>query len=134
MNKFARILSIVTLVCSIILALGTLYVFHACGAKDDGSFMACHWAQQTAVALGAVLAVQSVIAILVRTNAARMAVSAAMIPTAVMALLTPGVLINLCMMADMHCQSVMKPGVRLVAGIILILAVVNTAISAKSES
>lgn len=133
MNKSTRILSIVTLVCSILLTLGTMYVFHACGPKDDGSWMACHWAQQTVAALGAVLTVQSVIAILCKTNAARASVSAAMIPTAVVALMTPAGLINLCMMADMRCQAIMKPAVRLVAAIILILVVVNTAVSAKAD-
>lgn len=133
MNKSTRILSIVTLVLGIVLAVGALYLFHACGPMDDGSWMKCHWAQQVSSALGAVLAVQSVIAILVKTNAARAAVSAAMVPTAVMALLVPNTIIPLCMMADMQCQAVMKPGVRLVAAIILILAVVNTVLSYKAD-
>lgn len=133
MNKSTRILSIVTLVLSIVLAIGALYLFHACGPMDDGSWMKCHWAQQISSALGAVLAVQSVIAILAKTNAARAAAAAAMVPTAVMAILVPNTIIPLCMMADMQCQAIMKPAVRLVAGVILVLAAVNAVLSAKAD-
>lgn len=132
-NRSSRILPILILILSLILAVGAQVVFHACGPKEDGGWMACHWAQQTASALGAVMTVQAVILFLARTRAARAAVSAAIVPAAAMALITPAGLINLCMMADMRCQSIMKPAVRLVAAIILILAAVNAVVNAKAD-
>lgn len=131
MKNMTRILSAAILVCGIILAVGALYVFHACGPMDDGSWMKCHWAQQISASLGVVIAVQAVIAIASKTRAG---VSAAIIPTAILAILVPNTIIPLCMMSDMRCQSIMKPAVWLVAGIILILAVVNTILSIKSEN
>lgn len=133
MNKLTRMMSVATFVLSLVLALGVQYVFHACGPKEDGTFMACHWAQQVTLGLGLVLAVQALVGVLVKTSAARAAVSAAMIPTAVLAIAVPGGLVHLCMMADMQCQSVMKPAVRLVAGVILVCVVVTAALGARKD-
>lgn len=133
MKNITRILSIVTLALGVILAVGALYAFHACGPMDDGSWMKCHWAQQISAALGVVIAVQALIAIVAKTSAARAGISAVIIPTAVLAILVPNTIIPLCMMSDMRCQAIMRPAIYLVAGIILILSIVNTLISYRNE-
>ena len=54
---------IVLLVVSVFFLIGILTFFQACGPKDDGSWMTCHWAGQALTGLAAVLTVIALIVI-----------------------------------------------------------------------
>ena len=44
---------IILLVIGLAIIIGSLTFFSACGAKEDGNFMNCHWAQVIITSLGA---------------------------------------------------------------------------------
>lgn len=113
-------LILVTLVLSIILFLGVEFVFHACGPKDDGSYMRCRWAQQTVFALGGLMTSFSILQLIVKCRGAKMAFAAATGLTAILTMLVPNILIPLCMMTTMRCHAVMRPSV--IVNALLILA------------
>lgn len=133
-SKACTILNVLLLIFGLLLALGTVHLFHACGQTEEGSWMSCHWAQQSAAAVGGLLAVLSVLLFLVKEPAGKAAVSLCMVPAAVLAMLFPGILINLCMMADMRCRAVMRPCVLLIGGVILILAVLSALLNRKGSA
>ena len=120
------------LVCLLFFA-GLLTVFAPCGPKEDGGFMTCHWAGNTLVGLAAVLCVMSVIRLAARDRKARMGVDLAAIPTALLAAMTPGKLIGLCMMADMRCRSVMRPAALIFSVLILVLAGIDLIYNGKEK-
>ena len=105
---------------SLALCFGTVFVFTACGPKEDGSWMLCHWADRTVVALAAAFLAASVIRFFVSKDVKK-GISIAFIPFSVITLLIPGKIIRLCMMHDMRCWTLMKPFVTVTA--VLILAV-----------
>lgn len=111
----------ILLVLSLILTFGVLFVFHACGAKEDGSWMACHWAQQAVAGCGVVLAVISVYMFIVKDDSARHALARAIFPITVLAMSIPGGVIHMCMMESMRCRSVMRPAV-LIMGVLIVAA------------
>ena len=55
--KKINLQDIILLVLSLLLAFGTEFFFHACPAKDDGSWMRCHWAENAVFAIGIALSV-----------------------------------------------------------------------------
>ena len=131
MNKFnVKYLAadIVLLVLSVLLFVGTWLFFGACGPKEDGSWMNCHWAELVIIAVGAVLIVQSVLRFLFSSRDAKTAFSISALTTAVFTAFVPNRLIKLCMMNDMHCQAVMKPAVTVIAVIIALAAAVDIVI------
>ena len=56
-----KLTDIVLLLLSLALCLGVKLVFHACGMKEDGSYMNCHWAEQAVFAVSAGLTITSVL-------------------------------------------------------------------------
>ncbi len=133
-NYFAsKLLSILLLALSVFLTLGTQFVFHACDAGADGSHMVCHWAQQATTGIAGVLVLLHIFHLLARDAKSRAAFLIAGLPVTVLAMLVPGRLIPLCMMADMRCQAVMRPAVLTVGGIILVLTVIALVLNLRRE-
>jgi hypothetical protein len=124
---------IIIFVLSVVLTVGVKLLFHACGAKDDGSYMSCHWAEQAVFGVGIVLVLMSAIHIAVRKTDTKKGVSLAIIPAALLNVFIPNILINLCMMSDMRCRSIMKPAVSVIGIIIAAVAVID-AVMLNKES
>ena len=122
--KKVTLFDVVLCVLSLALCLGTAFVFHPCGPKDDGSWMLCHWAGRTVVALGAAFVLASIIRFFVPAEAKK-GFSLAFLPFSVVTFLVPGFLIKMCMMHEMRCWSVMKPFVSVLTVLILIAALVD---------
>ena len=110
--------------------IGVKAAFHACPVMED-NIMSCHWAEQAVFETGIVLTAQSLILLIVKHRAVKAGVCIAMIPSALLGALIPGILINLCMRADMRCVTLMKPCVIIICAVLAVLAAVNTAIIAK---
>ena len=106
-NKISMLLSVVSLALSLVLAFGVKYVFHSCpvSMEKGAMIMPCHWAGEAVFATGITLAVMSLLLFLVKNAGERAAVSAAMIPVTVMAMLFPQVIIRICMMPNMMCRT-----------------------------
>lgn len=107
--KKALVFDIIFILLSVFFTLGSAFFFTACGAKEDGTFMICHWAWIAVVSIAAVLAVQSVLRLFFKSSEAKRGISAAMLPLAVLAAIVPKTLINLCMMDNMHCHTMLRP-------------------------
>ncbi len=105
------ILGVLLLGCSLCLSVGVKLVFHACGPKDGGSFMTCHWAEQAVLVIGGAMTVISLLVLLVTNGGMRRGLALALAPLGIGAALIPNTMIKLCMMNDMHCHAVMKPAV-----------------------
>ena len=110
------IMGILLLACSLCLSVGVKLWFHACGPKEDGSFMTCHWAQQAVLVIGCAMTVISLLALILQNGGMRRGLALAAAPCGIGAALIPNTMIKLCMMTDMHCHAVMKPAV-IIAGI-----------------
>lgn len=118
----------------ILLSAGVQLVFHACGAGEDGNYMSCHWAQMAVAAIGAVIAVTGIAALVVRDRKVRMGLVAAVIPAALAAVLVPNVLIRLCVMDTMHCNHVMRPAVITLGALIILASVTGVALCVREAS
>ena len=101
---------IILLIASIIFFIGMLTFLRPCSAMEDGTWMTCHWAGQAIKGLAAVLVGISLIHGFVSNPHVKIGVSLAAIPVAVLTVLIPGGLIQMCMMNTMRCHAVMRPG------------------------
>ncbi len=115
------IFNVMQLLVSLFLCLGVKFLFHACEASEDGSFMACHWAEQAVFGVSIILCVQSVLLFLIKSDLMRRGFLCAMAVTAALPLFIPGVLVNLCMMTGMQCHIVMRPAVLVTTSVLLII-------------
>ena len=123
---------IALIVLSLLLCLGTAFLFHPCGPKEDGSWMLCHWAGNVVVALGAAFSAVSV-ARLFLPKSIKTGISVAFLPFALITLLVPGVLVKMCMMHDMRCWTVMRPAVVIVSVLIIIISIVDIVLAAVKK-
>lgn len=98
------------LVVSILYLVLMLTLFRACGAKEDGSFMTCHWAHQTLLVFAGLLIVLSLLHLILGDARRKQGISVAVIAVCFASILIPGHMISLCMMADMRCRKWMVPG------------------------
>ena len=116
-NRAAEIALLALCLC---LALGVKLAFHACGPKEDGTWMHCHTAENAVLCLAVAMAALSAAHLAVKPGA-KLALDAAVLVLDIAAMLTPGTLVPLCMMDAMRCRAVMKPAV-LVLGILIVVA------------
>ena len=123
---------VVLLVLSALLAFGTTYIFPACGLTDEGSYMTCHWAQVSVAAIGIAMLCISVLALLNRNADVSKGLCFALIPTAVITMVIPNILIPLCMKTDMRCHSIMRPSVIVVSALIIAFALIAVFSSKKA--
>ena len=132
-NKISALLSVVLLALSLVLAFGVKYVFHSCpvSMEKGAMIMPCHWAEQAIFATGIALAVMSVLLFVFRKAGERAALSTAMLPVTIMAMLFPQIIIKICMLPDMHCRTTMRPAVIAVTAVLLVVEVINIVINLK---
>ena len=130
--KKVSVSDVILLVLSLILAFGSHFVFHACPAKPDGSWMVCHWAEHVVTALGAVFAVLCVARFFFESKT-KLGISLSFVPLAVVTALVPGVIVNLCKMKEMNCHIVMRPAVIVTSILILIVSIVDFIILKKEK-
>ena len=121
-------------IISVIIALGTAFIFHACGAKEDGSFMNCHWAERVVIGLGILMTFLSCAHLCTSSAQAKMGLSLSLAAVSVFTALVPGVVIKLCMMKDMRCHTVMRPAVTVLCAVMLAACVVDMFIRKKKGS
>ena len=122
--------AIIVLVLSLLLAIGSQTFMGAC-VHDDGGFGACHWAARALAGIGGLLAGLSVLALLLKQE--RAGLYLAMLPTALLGILTPGTLIDLCGMATMRCRALMKPASTILLSLTLAAALVGWLMTRKSH-
>ena len=107
-KKKLSIPACVVLALALLIAIGSQTFLGPC-VHDDGSFGACHWAGRMLMGVGALLAAQSLLALIARDHGRRAGLFLAMAPTTLLGILTPGTIISLCGMATMRCRALMRP-------------------------
>ena len=123
---------IALILLSLLLCLGTAFIFHPCGPKEDGSWMLCHWAGNVIVAMGAAFSAAS-IARLFLPKEIKTGISITFIPFAIISLLVTGLLVKMCMMHDMRCWVVMRPSVVILSVLIIIISIVDIIVAAVKK-
>ena len=81
--------------------------------------------------VAAVLTALAIMRLFVKDTKARLGLSAAMIPAALLSALFPGRLISLCMMPAMRCRAVMSPAVTVLSVLIIAAAGIDVAVQHK---
>lgn len=120
------------LILGLVVAIGSQTFLGAC-VHEDGSFGACHWASRAILGVGGLLAVLALLALITQDAGKRAGLYLAAIPTAILGILTPGTLIDLCMMDSMRCRALMKPAMTILFALALVAALVGWLL-ARSEA
>lgn len=132
-NIKSRTGGIILFILSLALTIGIKVIFPACPPHDDGSFMNCHWAEQSVFGAGLALTAVSLIVLVYGRGKTSLGASLAMIPAAAAAALTPGILIPLCRMPMMRCHTAMHPAVIVISCLIAVTALVNAVVIIRKK-
>ncbi len=126
MKKTFRASDFILLALTLLLSLGTAFLFHPCShTKPDGTWMMCHYAAIIIIALGTVMSVLSLVRVFIADNKIKAGVSLSFIPLSILTFLVPKILIPLCGNLEMRCHTIMRPAVCINAAVILICAVLD---------
>lgn len=123
MKKFS-LPALVLLLLSILIAAGSVSFLGPC-VHEDGTFGACHWAGQAMLGIGLLLCLQSLAALLIWDNRIRVGIFLSCLMTAILGLVTPGTLIDLCRMSTMRCRSLMHPAMLILCGLCTLLSLLG---------
>jgi len=131
-SKKITAMDIVLLALCLLLPLGAAWIFPACGAHEDGSVMACHWAGRAVLGAGAAMGALAVLRLFL-SSGAKLGADAALILFAGYGEMLPGTLISLCMMSTMRCHALMKPAVIVVCALIQLAAAADILLRIRRE-
>lgn len=135
-KRHIRPLAAVLFVICLIYTLGLFTFFHACGPKEDGTFMTCHWAEMALRGVALVMLIQSAFIFLHEGLSAAghdalanrfpdlSASGPTLVPLAVFSAVLPGHVIPICMMESMRCRSILSPYALLMNLLIVIIAAI----------
>jgi hypothetical protein len=124
-KALTRSMDILLVITNLVFLIGLRTFASACGMKEDGTWMTCHWAMQALSGMAAVLLADSVLNLILQDPKIKTGIMAAMIPAAILCIILPENLIGLCMMDTMHCHTVMRPFSILMSMADLVLAAVG---------
>ncbi len=125
MSGKKTIISLIPACVSVLLMIGVMTVFSACGMKDDGTWMHCHDVQNTVAICGGIMAVLFAASALLKNKMLKVLLNAAAVIVSVIAFLIPGTIMPMCMMNTMRCYTVMQPFVRIMTVVAALLALLN---------
>lgn len=123
---------VVFAILAIFFTVGILTFFAPCGPKDDGSWMACHWAGRAVAGISAVITLISLIHLFV-PGKIKIGLDLAAVPIALLAAILPGNLINLCMMQTMKCHTLTHPATIVLSVLIIVAVVIDILIQRKKN-
>ncbi len=106
---------------SVLYMIALLTVLHACDAREDGSRMSCYIAWMCLLITAVIDIILSLIHFIVSDLNIKRILDLGIFVISAVIFLIPGRIVELCMMPDMHCRAVMRPG-SIVFAIILLLA------------
>lgn len=126
-NKIS-ILGLIGAIISLILLIGSLTFFKSVCGED----MHCHQANTVITIMGAVMLLLSLIAVFLKNKVGAI-VSFMTTVCGVVTALIPGVIMPLCMMADMSCQAIMKPWTILLSAAVALFSLINGIICIRKK-
>ncbi|MCR5558952.1 MAG: DUF4418 family protein [Schwartzia sp.] len=115
-----KVFALLPAVFSLLLSLGVMTVFSACGMKEDGTWMRCHGAQNVVELGGFILFFLFSFAAILKSRSLKLFLFAAGVIGAAALFFVPGDIMPLCMMKTMRCHTVFQPFVRLVSAVIVV--------------
>lgn len=124
MEKKFPVISLVATVVGLVLVIGVMTVFAACGPKEDGTWMHCHDVQMAIAACGAAITVALTLATFLKGKGARIVLYLAAIVLCIVVLALPSVM-PMCMVDTMRCHAVMAPFARVAAAVAGVLGIVS---------
>lgn len=124
-NRRFGVCDILLMLSALAFLLGLLFVFFPCGAKEDGGWMSCHWAGQALKGVAALELVLALFHLLPAPAERKIGLDLSLIAAALLALLIPGRLIGLCLMASMRCRGLMAPAVTVFSVLLAALALLD---------
>ncbi len=125
MKKQQILFPAVSVTAALLLTVGVMSVFSACGPRDDGNWMRCHAAQSAVGCCGSGLAVLLMLAALIKKRTVRVILYSAALAGSVSTFLLPGLLMPMCMMRSMRCYTLFQPFVRIMTALIFCLCVIG---------
>ena len=132
-NIKSRTGGIILFILSLALTIGIKVIFPACPPHDDGSFMCCHWAEQSVFGAGLALTAVSLIVLASGKGKAASGASLALIPIAAITAVIPDILIPLCKMPMMRCHTAMRPAIIVISCLIAVTALVNAVVIIRKK-
>ena len=116
-------LGVLLVLACMALLIGIKTFLKPCEGEGE-EIMSCHYIEQAVFGVAVVLAIQGFCAVIMGLEAPnlRKGISIAMIPTAALAAVIPGYLIDLCEDSTMACNTTMRPGVMVLGLGIAVLA------------
>ena len=121
----------IILLLALSVAIGSQSFLGAC-VHEDGSFGACHWASRALMGEGILAAALSLLALILERERAGLYLASAL--TALLGIMTPGTLIDLCRMDAMRCRMLMKPAMLLLFGAMLIASMVGWLMARRAKA
>jgi len=115
---------------SAVFALGMLTFLKPCGPGADGSYMHCHTTGRFLLAAACVMLAAGILSWLVPR--CRIPGSIVTLLCAAAVLAVPGPVLGLCMMPQMRCRAVMRPGAAVFA-VLMILVTIPALLKALSD-
>ena len=106
-NRKTAVMMALVLSLSMLAAFGFRTFLTPC-IHEDGSFGSCHWAGEALFGLSLLMAGQALLGLFMTCG--RKEIFLCLMGDSILGVCLPGVLIRLCSMATMRCQSIMKPG------------------------
>ena len=128
--KKTSITACILLLLALLAAIGSQSFLGAC-VHEDGSFGPCHWASRALMGEGMLMAALSLLALILKRERAGLYLASAL--TALLGILTPGTLIDLCRMDSMRCRMLMKPAMMLLFGAMLIASLVGWLMARRAK-
>ncbi|MBE5970466.1 MAG: DUF4418 family protein [Lachnospiraceae bacterium] len=126
------ILDIVVVALAAILFVGMFTFMQTCKMTEEGGWMVCHWAGMAIKGSSLVMLALAVINLFISQKGVKAGLAIALAAQAIYTVLIPRVLINTCMMEDMHCNSVTTPFTRVFGIVICIAAVFLACLNTKA--
>lgn len=122
---------IVLFVISLVLCIGSFTFFSACPVHEN--IMACHWAQRAVTALGVLIAVLALAALIIPDRRVKAGIELAVTLVSILTALVPHTVIGLCMMSSMRCVSVFRPFTILFASVTAVAALVSAILNLRKK-
>ncbi len=122
---------------AVFLSIGVMTAFRACARPEDGMWMNCHNVQMCVFAAGILSAACTIAPCFFNYNAHGKIMSVVSSVTGIVIMivcaLLPGRIMHMCMMADMRCNSLMKPFTTVMSVMFIVSSAILTAMSASNK-
>lgn len=120
-----RIMGCALVLIPLVIVIGVNTWFQTCGPKDDGSYMACHWAGRAICAAAVMALVLAVLRLVMKDSMVKAGLDMGLAASGILMMLIPGRVISLCMMEDMMCRSHTQPWTMGLAALLTVAAIAD---------